>query len=67
MLIGGIDFGFVMRRNMSIRGKRKFVVTTDGRHDLPVAENLLARDFSPTAPDQVWSMQAHMQTGLVVV
>lgn len=36
-------------------GKRKFVVTTDSRHDLPVAENLLARDFTPAAPDQVWS------------
>ena len=37
------------------RGKRKFVVTTDSRHDLPVAENLLARNFSPEAPDRVWS------------
>ena len=37
------------------RGKRKFVVTTDSRHDLPVTPNLLARDFSPAAPDQVWS------------
>ena len=37
------------------RSKRKFVVTTDSRHDLPVAENLLARDFTPAAPDRVWS------------
>ena len=37
------------------RGKRKFVVTTDSRHNLPIAENLLARDFSPAAPDQAWS------------
>ncbi len=37
------------------RGKRKFVVTTDSRHDLPVAPNLLARDFKPVAPDRVWS------------
>jgi len=37
------------------RSKRKFVVTTDSRHDLPVAANLLARDFAPAAPDQVWS------------
>ena len=37
------------------RGKRKFVVTTDSRHDLPVAENLLARNFTPAAPDRVWS------------
>ena len=37
------------------RGKTKFVVTTDSKHGLPVAENLLARDFSPSAPDRVWS------------
>ena len=37
------------------RGKRKFVVTTDSKHGLPVAENLLARDFTPVAPDRVWS------------
>jgi putative transposase len=37
------------------RGKRKFVVTTDSKHDLPIAENLLARDFQPPAPDRVWA------------
>jgi putative transposase len=37
------------------RSKRKFVVTTDSKHDLPIAENLLARDFSPAEPDRVWS------------
>ena len=37
------------------RGKKKFVVTTDSKHDLPVAPNLLARDFTPAGPDQVWS------------
>ena len=37
------------------RSKRKFVVTTDSKHDLPIAENLLARDFTPAAPDRVWS------------
>lgn len=37
------------------RGKRKFVVTTDSKHDLPVAPNLLKRDFTPQAPDRVWS------------
>ena len=30
------------------RSKRKFVVTTDSKHDLPIAENLLARDFTPS-------------------
>lgn len=37
------------------RGKKKFVVSTDSKHKLPVAENLLDRDFSAAAPDRVWS------------
>ena len=37
------------------QGKRKFVVTTDSKHDLPIAPNLLERDFTPEAPDRVWS------------
>jgi transposase InsO family protein len=37
------------------RGKRKFVVTTDSKHSLPIPENLLAREFSPAAPDLVWT------------
>src|SRR3712207_8877659 len=28
--------------------------TTDSRHDLPVAPNLLARNFAADRPDQVW-------------
>ena len=39
------------------RGKRKFVVTTVSKHSLPlpVAEDLLGRDFTPNQPDRVWS------------
>ena len=37
------------------RGKRKFVVTTDSQHDLPVAPHLLDHDFAPEAPERVWS------------
>ena len=37
------------------RGKRKFVVTTDSRHNLPAAPDLLQRDFSPAALNHVWS------------
>jgi putative transposase len=32
--------------------KRKFKHTTDSNHDLPIADNLLERDFTPDAPDQ---------------
>ena len=33
---------------------RKFRVTTDSRHSLPVAENVLDRQFEQEAPDRVW-------------
>lgn len=34
---------------------RKFrVQTTDSRHDLPVAENLLEQEFTATKPNEVW-------------
>ena len=36
------------------KAKRKFKVTTDSKHNLPVAPNLLDRDFSATAPNQKW-------------
>jgi putative transposase len=35
--------------------KRRFKVTTDSKHSLPVAPNLLARSFKPDAPNQVWT------------
>ena len=37
------------------RGKRKFVVTTDSKHNLPIAPNLLERNFTPEAPNTVWT------------
>jgi transposase InsO family protein len=43
-------------RQMGLRSKfyRKFRVTTDSRHNNPVAENLLDRDFTVLEPDKVW-------------
>jgi putative transposase len=34
--------------------KRKFKITTDSRHKLPVAENLLGQKFQAYKPNQVW-------------
>ena len=34
--------------------KRKFKVTTDSKHNLPIAPNLLARDFNPAAANTSW-------------
>ena len=34
--------------------RRKFVHTTDSKHDLPLADNLLNRQFAPVAANQAW-------------
>ena len=36
------------------KGKRRFKVTTDSNHDLPIAPDLLDRQFTVTEPDRVW-------------
>jgi putative transposase len=36
------------------RWRRKFIHTTDSRHTLPVAANVLDRQFKPNAPDRAW-------------
>jgi len=45
-----------LRRKLGIRcrQKRKFKATTDSRHKLPVAQNLLRQDFRVYAPNKVW-------------
>lgn len=46
----------LMRENgIRARHKRRFKATTDSKHALPVAPNLLARDFTPAKPNQAWS------------
>jgi transposase InsO family protein len=37
------------------KGKRRFKVTIDSNHDLPIAPNLLQRQFSVAEPDKVWA------------
>lgn len=37
------------------RHKRRYKVTTDSKHGLPLADNLLDRNFTPVAPNQVWT------------
>jgi transposase InsO family protein len=48
-----------VRRIMKAKGLRstrgrKFVVTTDSNHTLPVAENILNRDFDAQCPNEKW-------------
>ena len=46
----------LMRQHgIQARGKRRFrVVTTDSKHNLPVAPNVLDRKFIAVAPNQAW-------------
>ena len=46
------------------RHKRRFKATTDSKHSMPVAPNLLARKFTPEAPNRVWTGDiTYIQTG----
>jgi putative transposase len=45
----------MQKHGIQARGKRKFrVTTTDSRHNLPVAPNVLDRKFIVAAPNQAW-------------
>ncbi|RLB49119.1 MAG: hypothetical protein DRI90_24815 [Deltaproteobacteria bacterium] len=44
-----------MRENgLSSKTPRRFRRTTDSKHNLPIADNLVARDFNPDAPNRIW-------------
>lgn len=45
-----------LMREMGIRAKtkRKFRVTTNSNHKLPVSPNVVNRDFKPSGPDKLW-------------
>jgi transposase InsO family protein len=42
------------RLKLTVRQKRKYKVTTDSKHNLPVAKNVLNREFCPSAPNHAW-------------
>ncbi len=46
----------LMRRHgiRAIMARPRRVRTTDSRHDLPIAANLIERNFSAAAPNQIW-------------
>ena len=45
-----------LRKKLGIgcKQKRKFRVTTDSKHNMPVAPNLLDQKFTASAPNQIW-------------
>ncbi len=56
MIIGRYKVRRLMREaGLTAVWKKKFVNTTDSKHDLPVAENLLNRQFNPAKSNQAWT------------
>ena len=46
----------LMQQNgIRAKGKRRFKVTTDSNHDLPISPNVLNREFIVAEPDKVWA------------
>jgi transposase InsO family protein len=44
----------MQQHGIRAKGKRRFKVTTDSDHDLPIAPNVLERQFKVARPDTVW-------------
>ena len=61
LLVRGLRVGkervrqLMQRHGIKAKGRKKFMVTTDSKHHLPVAPDLVQRRFNPTAPNLVWS------------
>ena len=63
--LGRYKVRHLMRKaNLKPVWKRKFVHTTDSNHNLPIAENILARQFNPVAPNMAYvSDITYIRTG----
>ena len=63
--LGRYKVRHLMRKaNLKPVWKRKFVHTTDSKHNLPIAENILARQFNPVAPNMAYvSDITYIRTG----
>ena len=42
------------KAGVSVKRRKKFKRTTDSNHNLPIAENLLNRQFESNRPNAVW-------------
>ena len=53
----------MQQHNIVAKHKRKFRITTDSKHNLPVAPNRLERNFTANRPNQVWATDlTYLQT-----
>lgn len=56
LAVGRFKAGSLMKElNLFVRKKRRYVMTTDSKHNHKVADNLLDRNFNPDKPNQVWT------------
>lgn len=44
----------IREHEIAAKQRKRFGVTTDSNHNLPIADNLLDRQFTVAQPDQVW-------------
>jgi len=59
---------------LTCKTKRKFKVTTDSKHQLPIAPNLLNREFEAMGPDQkyvgdityIWTQEGWLYLAVVI-
>jgi len=62
------------QQQLSCKTRRKFKVTTDSKHQLPIAENILKREFDATQPDQkyvgdityLWTQEGWLYLAVVI-
>ena len=45
----------LQRQGLRAKAARKFKATTQSKHNLPVADNLLKQDFTASQPNQKWA------------
>nr|CBX27972.1 Insertion element IS600 uncharacterized 31 kDa protein [uncultured Desulfobacterium sp.] len=50
------------KAGVSVKHRKKFRITTDSKHNLPVAPNLLNRKFQVDRPDTVWCSDIYLWT-----
>jgi transposase InsO family protein len=54
--VGRYQASSLMRRlELHVKSRKRFKVTTDSKHDLPIAPNLLNREFQVDVPDRAWA------------
>jgi len=54
--VGRYQASNLMRRlDLRVQSRKRFKVTTDSKHDLPIAPNVLNREFQVDVPDRAWA------------